>query len=64
LLPKNRKIEICRIIILSVFLYGCEIWSLKLREEYRLRVFENRIPKKVFGPRRDNESCEWWKLHN
>jgi hypothetical protein len=53
LLSKNLKIKIYRTIILPVVLYGCETWSLTLREESRLRVFENRVLRKVFGPRRD-----------
>jgi hypothetical protein len=47
-----------------VVLYGCETWSLKLREESRLRVFENRVLRKVFGPKRDEVTGEWRKLHN
>ena len=50
-------------IILPVVLYGCETWSLTLREESRLRVFENRILSRVFGPKRD-ENGEWRRLHN
>jgi hypothetical protein len=46
------KIEIYKTIILPVVLYGCEIWSLTLREESRLRVFENRILRRIFGPKR------------
>jgi hypothetical protein len=42
-----------KIIILPVFLYGCETWSLTLREEHRLRVFVNRVLRKIFGPKRD-----------
>ena len=53
LLPKNLKIKIYRTIILPVVLYGCETWSLILREESRLRVFENRVLRRVFGPKRD-----------
>jgi len=53
LLSKNLKIKIYRIIILPVVLYGCETWSLTLREERRLRVFENRVLRKVFGPKKD-----------
>jgi len=53
LLSKNLKIKIYRIIILPVVLYGCETWSLILREERRLRVFENRMLRRVFGPKRD-----------
>ena len=45
-------------------LYGCETWSLTLREEHRLRVFENRVLRKVFGPKRDEVTGEWRKLHN
>ena len=53
LLSKNLKIKIYRIIILPVVLYGCETWSLTLREERRLRVFENRVLRRLFGPKRD-----------
>jgi hypothetical protein len=45
-------------------LYGCETWSLTLREEYRLRVFENRVLGRIFGPKRDEVTGEWRKLHN
>jgi len=64
LLPKNLKIRICRTIILPVVLYGCETWSLTLREESRLRVFENRVLRRVFGPKRDEVTGEWRKLYN
>jgi len=47
-----------------VVLYGCETWSLTLREERRLRVFENRVLRKVLGPKRDEVTGEWRKLHN
>jgi hypothetical protein len=47
-----------------VVLYGCETWSLTLREEHRLRVFENRALRRVFGPKRDEVTGEWRKLHN
>ena len=53
LLSKNLKIKLYKTIILPVVLYGCETWSLKLREECRLRVFENRILRRIFGPKRD-----------
>ena len=53
LLSKKLKMKICRTIILPVILYGCETWSLTLREERRLRVFENRVLRRVFGPKRD-----------
>jgi hypothetical protein len=47
------KIKIYKNIILPVVLYGCETWSLTLREEHRLRVFENRVLRRIFGPKRD-----------
>jgi hypothetical protein len=50
--------------ILPVVLYGCETWSLTLREEHRLRVFENRVLRRIFGPKRDEVTGEWRKLHN
>ena len=50
-------------IILPVVLYGCETWSLTLREERRLRVFENRVLRRVFGPKRDEVIGKWRKLH-
>jgi hypothetical protein len=53
LLPKNIKIRIYRTIILPVVLYGCETWSLMLKEEHRPRVFENRVLRRIFGPKRD-----------
>ena len=62
LLSKNIKIKIYRTIILPVVLYGCETWSLTLREERRLRVFENMVLRRVFGPRRDKVTGEWRKL--
>jgi len=64
LLSKNLKIKIYRTIILPVVLYGCETWSLTLWEERRLRVFENRVLRRVFGPKRDEVTGEWRKLHN
>jgi hypothetical protein len=51
-------------IILPVVLYGCETWSLALREEHRLRVFENWLLRWIFGPKRDEVTGEWRKLHN
>jgi hypothetical protein len=53
LLPKNLKIKIPITIILHVVLYGCETWSLALREEYGLRVFQIRVLSRIFGPKRD-----------
>jgi len=64
LLSKKLKIKIYRTIILHVVLYGCETWSLTLREERRLRVFENRVLRRVFEPKRDEVTGEWRKLHN
>jgi len=61
---KNLKIKMCRTIILPVVLYGCETWSLTLREERMLRVFENRVLRRVFGSKRDEVTGEWRKLHN
>jgi hypothetical protein len=63
LLSKNLKIRIYRTIILPVVMYGCETWSLTLREERRLRVFENRVLRRTFGPNRDEVMGEWRKLH-
>ena len=57
------KIKIYKTIILPVVLYGCETWSLTLREGSRIRVFENRILRRIFGPKRD-ENGEWRRLHN
>ena len=64
LLSKNIKIKIYRTVILPVVLYGCETWSLTLREERRVRVFENRVLRGIFGPERDEVTGEWRKLHN
>jgi hypothetical protein len=57
------RIKIYRTIILPV-VYGCETWSLTLREERRLRVYENRVLKRIFGPKKDEVTREWRKLHN
>jgi hypothetical protein len=64
LLSENTNIKIYRTIILPVVLYGCETWSLTLKEEYRLRVFENRVLRRIFGPKRDEVTGEWRRLHN
>jgi len=64
LLSKNLKIKIYRTIIIPMVLYECETWSLTLREERRLRVFENSVLRKVFGPKMDEVTGEWRKLHN
>jgi hypothetical protein len=58
------KIKIYKTTILPVVLYGCETWSLTLREEHRLRVFENRVLRRIFGPKRDEVIGGWRKLHN
>ena len=61
LLYKNLKIKIYKTITLPVVLYGCETWSITLREERRLRIFENRILRRIFGPKRD-ENGEWSRV--
>jgi hypothetical protein len=58
------KIKVYRTIILPVVLYGCETWSLTLREEGGLRMFENRVLRRIFGPKRDEATAEWRRLHN
>jgi hypothetical protein len=64
LLSKNIKIKIYRTISLPVVVYGCETWSLTLREECRPRLFGNRVQQKIFGPKRDEVTGEWRKLHS
>jgi hypothetical protein len=64
LLSKNTKIKIYITKILSLVLYECETWSLTLREEHRLRVFENRVLRVIFGPKRDEVTGEWRRLYN
>jgi hypothetical protein len=58
------KIKIYKTIILPVVLYGCETWSLTLMEEHRLRLFENRVLRRIFGPKRSEVTGGWRKLHN
>jgi hypothetical protein len=60
---KNLKIKIYKTVILPFVLYGCETWSVTLGEEHRLRVFENSVLRKIFGPKRE-EDGSWRKLHN
>jgi hypothetical protein len=60
----KKKNRIYKTIILSVVPYGCETWSLTLREEHRLRVFENRVFRRIFGPKRDEVTGGWRKLQN
>jgi hypothetical protein len=64
LLSRNVKVKIYKTIILPVVLYGCETWSLTLREEHRLRVFENGVLRRIFRPERDEVTGERRKLHN
>ena len=63
-LSENINIKIYRNINLPIVLHECETWSLTLREECRLRVFENRVPRRIFWPRRDEVTWKWRKLHN
>ncbi|KAJ4448485.1 hypothetical protein ANN_10501 [Periplaneta americana] len=64
LLLKNLKVRIYKTVILLVVLYGCKTWSLTLREEHSLRVFENKVLRKIFVAERDEVTGEWRKLHN
>jgi hypothetical protein len=64
LLSRNLQVKIYKTIILPVILYVCETWSLTLWEEHRLRVFENRALRRIFGPTRDEAMGDWRKLHN
>jgi hypothetical protein len=57
-LSRNIKVKIYKTITLPAVLYGCETWSLTLREEHRLRVFENRVLRRIFGPKRDEVTGE------
>jgi hypothetical protein len=64
LLSKNTKIRVHRTGVLPVVLYGCENGSRTLREEQRLRVFENRVLRGIFGPKRDEATGDWRRLLN
>ena len=64
LLSRDINIKIHRTVILPVVLYGCETWSLTLREERKLRVLDNRVLRRIFGPKRDEVTGKWEKLHN
>jgi hypothetical protein len=64
LLSRNVKIKLYKTIILPLVLYGCGTLSLTLREEHRLRVFENRVLRRIFGPKRDEVTGGWRRLHN
>jgi hypothetical protein len=57
-------VKIYKTTILPFVLYGCETWALTLREEHRMRVFEIRVLRRIFGPKRDEVTEEWRKLHN
>ena len=61
---KNIKVKIYKTVILPVILYACETWILTLREEKRLQVFENKVLRKIFGPKRDDQTGEWKRLYN
>jgi hypothetical protein len=58
------QIKIYKTVILPVFCYGCETWTLTSREEHRLKVSENRVLRRIFGPKRDEVTGDWRKLHN
>jgi hypothetical protein len=60
----RHEVRIYKTIILIVVLYGCETWSLTLMEDHRLRKFENRVLRRIFGPKRDEVKGDWKKLHN
>ena len=62
--PENKNIKMYRTKNLPVVLCGCETWSLTLRKEHRLRVLKSRVLRKIFGPKRDEITGEWRKLHN
>ena len=64
LLSKKLEVNKYKTIILPVVLYDCETWSLTLGEEYRLRVFENKVLRQIFGAKRDETTREWRKLYN
>jgi hypothetical protein len=64
LLSRNVKVKIYKTIILPIVLYGCETWAHILREEHRLRVFENKVLRRIFGPKSVDLTGEWRKLHS
>jgi hypothetical protein len=61
---KNVRNRIYKTIILPVVLYGCETWSVSLREEHRLKVIENRAPRRILAPKKEEVMGRWRKLHN
>jgi hypothetical protein len=64
LLSRNVKVKMYRTIIRPVVVYGCETWSLTLREEHSLRVFDNRVLRRIFGCKRNEVTVEWRELHH
>jgi hypothetical protein len=64
LLSRNVNVRIYKTVIMPVVLYGCETWSLTAREEYELRVFENSVLRRIFGPKRDGVTGGWRNPHN
>ncbi|KAJ4427027.1 hypothetical protein ANN_26826 [Periplaneta americana] len=64
LLSKNLKVRMYKTVLLPAVLHGCETWTLALREEQKLRAFENKVLRKIFGAKRDEVTGEWGKLHN
>jgi hypothetical protein len=64
LLSKNVKVRIYKTIILPVVLHGCETWSLTVREEHKLKVFENSVLRRIFEPKRDGVTGGWRKVYN
>jgi hypothetical protein len=64
LLSKNVKVRKCKTVLLPVVLYGSETWPLTVTEEHRMRVFENRVLRKIFGPKGEEVIGGWRKLHN
>jgi hypothetical protein len=64
LLSKNVRFKVYETIILQIVFYDCENWSLTMREECRLRIFENRVLRRIFEPKRDEVTGEWRRLHN
>jgi hypothetical protein len=60
---ENVRVGICKTTIFSLVLYGCETWSLTFRKEHKLRVFENTMLRRIFGPKRDGVTGGWRKLH-
>jgi hypothetical protein len=63
LLPKNIKLRIHKTVIMPLILYGCETWSLTLRGKHRLRESDNRVLRRIFGPKRDEVTGDWTRLH-